>query len=292
MDSSATLQFLGTGSAFTPRFGTTCALLQVGDRRWLIDCGRQAPEQLRAAGLDWHQLDGQLVTHVHGDHVYGLEEFAMARFYQSGPGRRAVVGGGPRPWLIAHSAVRNELWEVLGPTLRYQTDSLGRPRSGVLSDYFDIVAPGSVEPPLPGSPWNQAETFGCREFQITARQTRHVIGKPCCSFELRVGCGSSEAKAWWSGDTVANVAELAQLSRGASVLFHDCTWRSFPGQVHTPFSSLAEVDPTLRRRIVLTHHDDDVLRHRSHAESLGFRLAMPGDVFDLQTGERLRRGSA
>lgn len=290
MDTFATLEFLGTGSAFTPRFGTTCALLRAGGWHWLIDCGRQAPEQLRSAGLDWHQLDGQLVTHVHGDHVYGLEEFSMVRFYRSAGDRRAVVAGGSRPWLIAHSAVREELWEVLGPTLRYQTDAAGHARRGVLSDYFDLVQPHSVEAPDAGKSWNHAETFVSGDLQVVARETRHVTGKPCCSLELRVGAGSRAARAWWSGDTVANAQQLAHLAQGASVLFHDCTWRSFPGQVHTPFSALAEMAPAVRRRIVLTHHDDDVLEHRAHAESLGFRLAMPGDVFDLSTGARVRRG--
>jgi ribonuclease BN (tRNA processing enzyme) len=47
---------------------------------WLIDCGRQAPDQLWARGLTWWSIDGQIITHVHGDHAYGLEDFALMRY--------------------------------------------------------------------------------------------------------------------------------------------------------------------------------------------------------------------
>src|SRR4051812_32005782 len=89
---SLTLQVLGSGAAFSRRYGTTCSVLTLanGDR-WLIDCGRQAPEQLLHAGLGWHDITGQLITHAHGDHVYGLEEFAFMRYYTSARGNRTVI---------------------------------------------------------------------------------------------------------------------------------------------------------------------------------------------------------
>src|SRR6187399_1258801 len=89
--SSMTLQVLGSGAAFSRRYGTTCSVLTMpsGDR-WLIDCGRQAPEQLAGAGLGWHGIAGQLVTHVRGDEG---RPAAAARRPQRGP-RRALGGAG------------------------------------------------------------------------------------------------------------------------------------------------------------------------------------------------------
>ena len=54
-----------------------------GGAKWLVDCGRQAPDQVEAAGLSWHELEGQIVTHVHGDHIYGMEDFAFRRLVES-----------------------------------------------------------------------------------------------------------------------------------------------------------------------------------------------------------------
>ena len=66
--------------------------LSSGDR-WLIDCGRQAPDQLHDAGITWHDLAGQIITHVHGDHVFGLEDFAFGRFYESRGDVASIVSG-------------------------------------------------------------------------------------------------------------------------------------------------------------------------------------------------------
>ena len=281
------LSVLGSGAAFSRRYGTTCSVLTMpcGDT-WLIDCGRQAPEQLAAAGLGWHQITGQLVTHVHGDHVFGLEEFAFVRYYTKQDGLASVMKGGPRPRLIAHSAVLAELWEVLGPSLRYRSGDNGEPLPGRLEDYFDVLGPARVEPPRRAA-WNHAEAFRSGDLALLARETRHVHGKPSTSFEFTLP-GESGRCAWWSGDSVVDAELLGRLLPRATVFFHDCTFTEFPGQVHGLFSDFEKLDAELRQKIVLMHHEDDIERYRARAESLGFRLAMPGDVFNLYDGTRLR----
>lgn len=281
-----TLEVLGSGAAFSRRYGTTCSMLTLrSGERWLIDCGRQAPEQLVHATLGWHDISGQLVTHVHGDHVYGLEEFAFVRYYVAGP-RPSVMKGGERPKLAAHSAVLGELWEVLGPSLRYRSDAKGTPVTGRLEDYFDVLAPSGVEPPRQAA-WNHAERFQVGDLQLVVRETRHVYGKPSTSLEFQLPDSGGRA-AWWSGDSVVDAALLRRLSPNASVLFHDCTFTDFPGQVHGLFSDFEKLPRSIREKIVLMHHEDDIETYRSRAEALGFRLAMPGDVFDLYTGQRVR----
>ncbi len=280
------LQALGTGEAFSRRYGTTCSLLELsGGRRWLIDCGRQAPEQLHGAGIGWHQLDGQLVTHVHGDHVFGLEEFALVRYYQRQGGVAAIREGGPKARLVAHSAVLDELWEVLAPSLRYLAGKKGEAREGRLSDYFEVQAP-TVRQPRGAGPWPHAEVFQLDEISLLARETQHVVGKPSTSFEISIPDGSGRI-AWWSGDSVVNPGLLATLSPRTTVFFHDCTFTESLGQVHGAFADIARLPERIRRQVVLMHHSDDMEKFRPRAEELGFRLWMPGDVFDLVTGQRL-----
>jgi ribonuclease BN (tRNA processing enzyme) len=281
------LSILGSGAAFSRRYGTTCSVLTMpsGDT-WLIDCGRQAPEQLAGAELGWHRIKGQLVTHVHGDHVYGLEEFAFVRYYVKGDEAASVMKGGPRPRLVAHSAVLAELWEVLGPSLRYRSDESGQPVAGRLGDYFDVLGPVRVEAPCRAA-WNHAEAFRSDDLSLVARETRHVHGKPSTSFELALP-GENGRCAWWSGDSVVDAELLARLQPRTTVFFHDCTFTEFPGQVHGLFSDFEKLDAELRQKVVLMHHEDDIERYRARAEALGFRLAMPGDVFNLYDGTRLR----
>ena len=121
-----TLRLFGAGGAFSRRYGTTCSMITLrSGQRWLIDCGRQAPDQLHAAGYAWHDITGQIITHVHGDHVYGLEDFAFIRYFESRGGDLATSLGGCRPKMVAHTAVCAEVWETPAPSLRYLNDGQG-----------------------------------------------------------------------------------------------------------------------------------------------------------------------
>jgi ribonuclease BN (tRNA processing enzyme) len=277
------IRFLGAGGAFSRRYGTTCSVLALGSGElWLVDCGRQAPDQVHAAGLTWHMIAGQLVTHAHGDHVFGLEDFAFSRYFYSAPGGTSVREGGPRPKLLCHSAVRDEVWQVLRPSLRYLPDPHD-PVGGTLATYFEPIEAESAEPPRQ-NPWAHAERFTAGELTVLFRETVHVPGKPSTSIEISVGGGKV---AWWSGDTTVDPALLTAIEPRATVFFHDCTFVEYPGQVHGSFSLLERLPEPVRRKMVLMHHEDDLEDHRVRAEGLGFRIALPGDRYDLTRGEKI-----
>lgn len=83
------LTFLGTGTSVgVPTIGCKCrvctstdahdkrlrasALVESGDTRILIDCGPDFRQQM--LGLDFKRVDAVLLTHVHYDHVGGLDD--------------------------------------------------------------------------------------------------------------------------------------------------------------------------------------------------------------------------
>jgi ribonuclease BN (tRNA processing enzyme) len=288
--STTTLRFLGTGGAFSRRYGTTCSLVTLpSGEHWLIDCGRQAPDQLWEAGLDWHQIAGQLVTHVHGDHIFGLEDFAFQRYYQASAAHAeaqvaSIMMGGPRPKFIAHRAVRDEVWESLAASLRYLTID-GDPRSGTLESYFEVIEPSSFEAPEQ-NPWRHSETFECGAIDVIARESEHVPGKPSCSLEFHVG-GDDGTIAWWSGDCTVDAEFLISIEPRTTIYFHDCTFTDYPGQVHGAFSLLEKLPEAVRRKMVLMHHEDDIETHRAMVQALGFRVGLPGQVYDLVSGKQV-----
>jgi glyoxylase-like metal-dependent hydrolase (beta-lactamase superfamily II) len=278
-----TLRMFGTGGAFSRSYGTTCSLVTFpGGERWLIDCGRQAPDQLYRAGVSWHGLDGQIVTHVHGDHVYGLEDFAFRRYYETTDGVACIRAGGPRPGLVAHTAVIEELWEMLAPVLRYVPDPAG-PTSGTLESYFAVRGPTEVRAPKHNR-WNHSESFQIGGLGVTARECLHVPGKPSTSLEFELGDGRV---AWWSGDSVVDVEWLVKIEPRTTVFFHDCTFTDYPGQVHGSFALLETLPDAVRHKMVLMHHEDDIEANRRRAEDLGFRIGMPGDEWNLASGRRI-----
>lgn len=289
-----TLTFLGAGSAFSRQYGTTCSLLETpSQERWLLDCGRQAPEQLDQARLSWHDIDGQLITHAHGDHIYGLEEFAFARYYNGLEDHPSLLTGGERPKLVAHHAVLAEVWESLAPSLRY-IERGGEPRrDGALEDYFEKIAPRKRSQERDEAGFCAWESFEVSELKIHARSVPHVPLKPSSGFEIEWQGQAGACRVWWSGDSRVESDFLVEIARRCSVMFQDCSFAPNGGEVHGDVQALLALPLDVRKKIVLMHHDDELDQNSRLVLNAGFRLAFPGQVYDLEAGicikDKLRR---
>jgi len=69
------LLFLGTSSGTPTRARNVSGLAlteETGKRWYLIDCGEATQHQLLRTPLSLHDLSAIFITHVHGDHCYGL----------------------------------------------------------------------------------------------------------------------------------------------------------------------------------------------------------------------------
>ncbi len=67
---------LGTASALptVERF-PSAHILQVRERFFLIDCGEGAQMQLKRSGISFTRIDNIFISHLHGDHIFGLPGF-------------------------------------------------------------------------------------------------------------------------------------------------------------------------------------------------------------------------
>ncbi len=68
-----TLNVLGTASALptTARY-PSAQVLDVHGRLFMIDCGEGAQMQMRKAGLSFLKIEHICLSHIHGDHLFGL----------------------------------------------------------------------------------------------------------------------------------------------------------------------------------------------------------------------------
>lgn len=67
------LHVLGCGSALpTTRHFPTCQVLNVRDKLFMIDCGEGAQLQFRKSRLKFSRLNHIFISHLHGDHCFGL----------------------------------------------------------------------------------------------------------------------------------------------------------------------------------------------------------------------------
>jgi len=67
------ITILGCGAATpTMRYRPTAQLVSIRDHYFLIDCGEGTQMQMRALGLKMQRISHIFISHLHGDHFYGL----------------------------------------------------------------------------------------------------------------------------------------------------------------------------------------------------------------------------
>ncbi|MCM1176954.1 MAG: ribonuclease Z [Bacteroidales bacterium] len=71
--SNFTLRILGTASALpTVNRNPSAQVLDVRGRLFLIDCGEGVQISLRKAGVSFLKIDNICISHIHGDHIFGI----------------------------------------------------------------------------------------------------------------------------------------------------------------------------------------------------------------------------
>ena len=80
------LLFLGTGAGMPSKQRNTSALaLKMLEERgavWLFDCGEATQHQILKSTIKPRKIEKVFITHMHGDHIFGLPGFLASRSFQ------------------------------------------------------------------------------------------------------------------------------------------------------------------------------------------------------------------
>ncbi|MBB3954370.1 MBL fold metallo-hydrolase [Novosphingobium sediminicola] len=92
----ARIVLLGTAGGPPPHLARSqpATLLEVGGKRYLIDAGENAGQQLLRAGVQPSKVDLTLLTHLHWDHTLGLD-YLMATGWMLGRSAPMPIWGPP-----------------------------------------------------------------------------------------------------------------------------------------------------------------------------------------------------
>lgn len=226
----------GVGDAFsTDHYGTHFLFRKDGFilgidcpdlyRRALRD---NAFERSGGGRVETGDIDAMLITHLHGDHVNGLEMTATyRRFFLRKP-----------PWpLYANPQVLDQLWD------RRLAVSMGRGWDG--ESFVDLQPEEFFEfYPLD---WDNSTSVG--PFEIDIRRTRHHL--PTSALRIHDG----DATLAYSCDTMFDEALIEWLAEESELILHEA---SISGEVHTAVPSLQQLGADLRDRLLLVHYPDQI----------------------------------
>lgn len=222
------IRMVGTGNAFSKKYDNNNALIESENFRLLIDCGITLPKALHELGLTFGDLDAVLISHIHGDHVGGLEEYAFQMKFNY---KR-------KPVLYIAEPLIKPLWEqtLRGAMIQDEFDSLDH--------YFD------VRPITP-----EEEVLIHPGLSIQLLQTKHILNKPSYSFLINRRFFYS-ADMRFDGELLRNLVD-----QGVETIFHDCQLET-PAVVHAGLDELLTLPEDIQRKTKLMHYGDTIEEYR------------------------------
>lgn len=90
------LVFLGTGAGVPAKHRNVAAvallLPEYGGETWLFDCGEATQHQILHTKVKLSRVTRVFITHLHGDHIYGLPGLLGSRSFQGGESPLTLYG--------------------------------------------------------------------------------------------------------------------------------------------------------------------------------------------------------
>lgn len=240
---------LGVGDTFSARHFPTSLLLSASGFNLAIDCpdsyrrALSAARKVSASVPDLNEIDHVLITHVHGDHMNGLEGVA---FFKRFVERKRVE-------LSTCVEVREVIWEQRLRAPMEQLYDGAQFRTLGFDDYFTHHA----------LPWHEAVSLG--PFRIRARRTLHHVPTTALLIEAH------GKVLGYSSDTAFD-PELIAFLEPADLIIHETNY----GPAHTPFASLCGLPEALKRKLRVIHYPDEF-----DAGDSGIRQVTEGERMDL-----------
>lgn len=254
------LTFIGVGGAFTRKYYQSNMVLEVDDKRMLIDAGSDARHALHALGLWYQDLHAVYISHLHADHAGGMEWLSLATYFD--PTFVDATGAKRKLDLFLRSSLRDDLWGMLKGGCGIQNIKTS------LRTFFNLH---SLAP-------NRPFKFNGVSFRTV--QTVHFVDDTeiVPSFGL-FWTAANGKKVFLTTDTQFSPSSIQTFYNAADIIFHDCETSPFRTGVHAHYEDMKKLPANLKARMWLYHYFDTPLPDAKADGFAGF--VQQGQTFDL-----------
>lgn len=237
----AKITFLGTGNASVPAqfnangtlscpWQSNLLLESDGGKKFLLDCGTDIRFSTAEQGIQLADIDGMYISHIHADHIGGMECLGFGRHFVPNPRKLYLFCTGD-----TLSGLRESLTPGLSPLEGRQVG---------LEDFFVVERLLTTHP------------YGV-DGSLTIQPVRaiHVPGEvQKFSYGLFITNTVSGKSVFWTSDTVFEETKYDRWYEGADIILQDCEL-GYKSGVHAHFDDLRTLPRKFKKKMILYHHD-------------------------------------
>ncbi|MGK5094187.1 MBL fold metallo-hydrolase [Deltaproteobacteria bacterium TL4] len=259
------ITFMGVGSAFSKKNANSNLLVESGKIKLLIDCGSTASASLLEYGSSIAQITHILITHLHADHIGGLEEFAFMS--------RLVFKTQPK--ILGTATLLDRLWtHSLRGGLEFIESPPGDVTPQTLGDFYH---PEALSP----QKWTLVEEEEVLEIYL--HPSNHVKMMESYALGIREGSSDLKKRFIFTGDTKLDLDLVGNHKDHCDLIFHDCQLFDTGEQnmlgVHSSYDQLLSLPSEIRQKIWLYHYGDEELPNATKDGFRGFLQHMQSFEF-------------
>jgi len=263
--------FLGTaGSIPTPRRNLPAVAVQRKGELILFDCGEGVQRQMIRAKVGFHRKTKVFITHLHGDHVFGLPGLIQTMGLLD-RNRKLEVYGPPGIRAFVEAIKQTVQFAAIFPIEIFEISNAGlvceEKEYEVHAVQADHVVPGLayafVEKPRSGRFYpEKAQTLGVPEGPLWSKLQHgsavKLQNKRTVKPEEVIGPPRPGRKIVYTGDTRAS-EDIRRLAENSDLLIHDSTFddemreRAQEDGHSTPSEAATTAKKAKAKTLVLTH---------------------------------------